>query len=84
MRLSALVVSAPASPTAEPAVTAGLLAADYFDGYPPPGLLRSTDGGRSFKLQRGLTNANVASLQLDAGGRVCAATNGNGYQCLER
>ena len=82
MRLSSLVAS-PASTAAEPLLAAGLLAADYYDGYPPPGLLVNTDGGRSFALRRGLTNSNVASLGIDGRGRVCAATNGNGYQCLD-
>ena len=48
----------------------------------PPGLLVSTDGARSFAVDEraGLSNTNVASLGLDRQGRVCAATNGDGYQ----
>ena len=78
MRVSSLVV-APHSTT----VVAALSAADYYDGYLPPGLLVSTDGGRSFGFERRLSNHNVVSLAVDARGRVCAATNGNGYQCVQ-
>ena len=76
--VSSLVV-APRSTT----VVAALSAADYYDGYLPPGLLVSTDGARSFGFERRLSNHNVVSLAVDARGRVCAATNGNGYQCVQ-
>lgn len=78
MRVSSLVV-APRSAT----VVAALSAADYYDGYLPPGLLVSTDGARSFGFERRLSNHNVVSLAVDARGRVCAATNGNGHQCVQ-
>ena len=78
MRVSSLVV-APRSTT----VVAALSAADYYDGYLPPGLLVSTDGARSFGFERRLSNHNVVSLAVDARGRVCAATNGDGYQCVQ-
>ena len=78
MRVSSLVVT-PRSTT----VVAALSAADYYDGYLPPGLLVSTDGARSFGFERRLSNHNVVSLAVDARGRVCAATNGNGHQCVQ-
>ena len=43
----------------------------------------TSDGGRSFGFERRLSNHNVVSLAVDARGRVCAATNGNGHQCVQ-
>ena len=54
------------------------------------GLFVSVDDGVSwqscnaaFGFQRRLSNHNVVSLAVDARGRVCAATNGDGYQCVQ-
>ena len=64
-------------------VYAGLMAGDYFDGYPPPALLRSSDGGASFTRSLiDLSNPLIAALGLDLNGRVCAATNGNSLECF--
>ena len=76
MRVSAIVASGNT-------LIASFYAADYFDGYVPPGLLRSADGARSFVFEHGvLSNPNVVSLHPTGNGRVCAATNGDGYQCF--